>query len=111
MEEHKEFKLKSVSAKDILGAMQLWIFNTKNRKLGCYHAFDAGGLSVKGSSLVNFNERRSVQKTLRKPEAILPEILKGGKVYLRNALDGIRAVESGLTGRLNSHIILVRVIK
>lgn len=111
MEEHKEFKLKSVPAKDIIGAMQLWVFNTKNRKLGCYHAIDADGLSVKGSSIINFNESKSVQKTLRKPEATLPEILKGGKVYLRNALDGIRAVESGLTGRLNADIILVRVVK
>jgi hypothetical protein len=111
MDEHKEFKLKSVPAKDIIGAMQLWVFNTKNRKLGCYHAIDADGLSIKGSSIINFNESKSVQKTLRKPEATLPEILKGGKVYLRNALDGIRAVESGLTGRLNADIILVRVVK
>ena len=111
MEEHKELKLKSVPTKDIIGAMQLWVFNTKNRKLGCYHAIDADGLSVKGSSIINFNESKSVQKTLRKPEATMPEIVKGGKVYLRNALDGIRAVESGLTGRLNADIILVRVVK
>ena len=111
MEEHKELKLKSVPIKDIIGAMQLWVFNTKNRKLGCYHAIDADGLSVKGSSIINFNESKSVQKTLRKPEATMPEIVKGGKVYLRNALDGIRAVESGLTGRLNADIILVRVVK
>ncbi len=111
MDEHKELKLKSVPSKDIIGAMQLWVFNTKNRKLGCYHAIDADGLSVKGSSIINFNESKSVQKTLRKPEATLPEILKGGKVYLRNALEGIRAVESGLTGRLNADIILVRVVK
>jgi hypothetical protein len=111
MDEHKELKLKSVPAKDIIGAMQLWVFNTKNRKLGCYHAIDADGLSVKGSSIINFNESKSVQKTLRKPEATLPEIMKGGKVYLRNALEGIRAVESSLTGRLNADIILVRVVK
>jgi len=111
MEEYKELKLKSVPTKDIIGAMQLWVFNTKNRKLGCYHAIDADGLSVKGSSITNFNESKSVQKTLRKPEATMPEIVKGGKVYLRNALDGIRAVESGLTGRLNADIILVRVVK
>jgi hypothetical protein len=111
MEEYKELKLKSVPTKDIIGAMQLWVFNTKNRKLGCYHAIDADGLSVKGSSIINFNESKSVQKTLRKPEATMPEIVKGGKVYLRNALDDIRAVESGLTGRLNADIILVRVVK
>ena len=106
-----EFKVSSIKPREIIGAMQLWVFNTKNRKLGCYHAIDADGLSIKGSSIINFNESKSVQKTLRKPEATLPEILKGGKVYLRNALDDIRAVESGLTGRLNADIILVRIVK
>ena len=109
--EFPDLKLKSIAPKDIIGASQLWVFNTKNRKLGCYHAIDADGFSVKGSTLLNYNEVKSLQKTLRKPEATLPEILKGGKVYLRNALDGIRAVESGLTGRFNSDTILVRVVK
>ena len=78
---------------------------------GCYHAIDADGFSVKGSSLLNYNESKSIQKTLRKPAEILPQILKGGKVYLRNALVDIRSVEVGLTGRLNADTILVRIIK
>jgi hypothetical protein len=91
--------------------MALWVYNTKTRKLGCYHAEDAGGFSVKGTSLTNFNETKSVQKKLRKPETTLPEVLNGGKVYLRNAMDNIRAVESALTGRINDDTILVRCIK
>ena len=76
-----------------------------------YHAEDAGGLSVKGSSIVNFSESKSVQKTLRKPDAMIPEVLKGGKVFLRNVLDGIKAVESKLNGRINADTILLRVMK
>lgn len=106
-----ELKLVSVKPTDIIGAMQLWVYNTKNRKLGCYHAEDAGGLSVKGSTILNFNETKSAQKTLRKPAEMLPEVLKGGKVFLRNVIESIRAVESGLTGRLNDDIILLRTIK
>jgi len=34
-----------------------------------------------------------------------------GKVLLRNYMDGIRAVESALTGRLNSDTILLRILK
>jgi hypothetical protein len=109
--EFPDLKLTSIAPKDIIGASQLWVFNTKNRKLGCYQAIDADGFSVKGSTLLNFNEVKSIQKTLRKPEATLPEIVKGGKVYLRSALDNIRAVESGLTGRFNSDTILIRVVK
>ena len=110
-QEFVELKLKSVTPKEVIGAMQVWVYNTKTRKLGCYHAEDAGGISVKGSSLLNFNETKSVQKKLRKPEVTLPEVLKGGKIYLRSAIDNIKAVDSALTGRINGDTILVRCIR
>ena len=109
--EFKDLSLTSVKSTDIIESMQLWVYNTKTRKLGVYHAEDAGGLSVKGSSIVNFSETKSMQKTLRKPEVMLPEVLNGGKVFLRNAIDSIKAVESKLTGRINADTILLRVMK
>jgi hypothetical protein len=109
--EFKDLSLTSVKSTDIIESMQLWVYNTKTRKLGVYHAEDAGGLSVKGSSITNFSESKSVQKTLRKPEVFLPEVLKGGKVFLRNAIEGIKAVESKLTGRINADTILLKVLK
>lgn len=111
MEKFDELKLTSVAPKDIIGAMSLWVYNVKTRKMGCYHAADAGGLSIKGSTLLNFNETKSVQKKLRKPEKMLPDVLSGGKVFLRNVIDSIRAVESPLTGRLNADTILLKVTK
>ena len=111
LDKFEELKLESVSPKDIIGALQLWVYNTKSRKLGCYNAEDAGGLSVKGSTILNFNESKSTHKKLRKPEVTLPQVLTGGKVYLRNALDEIKAVASPLNGRLNTDTILLRTIK
>ena len=106
-----ELKLVSVDPKTIVGANQLWVYNTKTRKLGCYNAEDAAGLSIKGSTLQNFAESKSIQKTLRKPAVTIPEVLKGGKVALRNVLTEIRAAEGVLTGRINSDTILLRTIK
>ena len=111
MEEFKELKLKSIAPTDIIGTMSLWVYNTKTRKLGVYHAEDAGGLSVKGSSILNFVESKSIQKKLRKPEQMLPEVLNGGKVFLRNVMESIRAVDSKLTGRVNADTILLKVTK
>jgi ribosome-associated translation inhibitor RaiA len=108
---YEELGLTSIQSKDIIGSMQLWVYNTKNKKLGVYNAEDAGGLSVKGSAIVNFSETKSIQKTLRKPKDILPKLLSGGKVALRNILGDIRAVESSLTGRINSDTILLRIVK
>ncbi len=111
MPEFKELKLTSIKPVDIIGAMSLWVYNTKTRKLGVYHAEDAGGLSVKGSSILNFVESKSVQKKLRKPEQMVPEVLNGGKVFLRNVMESIRAVDSKLTGRINADTILLKVTK
>jgi len=87
------------------------VYNIKTRKLGVYQAADAAGLNVKGSSIQNFAESKSVSKKLRKPSVTIPEVLKGGKVALRNILNDIRAVESALTGRINNDTILLRTVK
>jgi hypothetical protein len=109
--EDNEYKAASINPVDIIGAVQLWVFNTKTRKLGCYNAADSGGLNVKGTTIINFVEETSMQKTVRKPEIVLPATLKAGKVALRKVLSDINAVEQALTGRINSDTILLRVIK
>lgn len=106
-----EYKIASVNPTDIVGSSQLWVFNTKTRKLGVYNAIDESGLTVKGTTIQNYNETTSVQKTLRKPDVTLPELIKAGKVTLRKLLSNINAVEQTLTGRINSDTILVRIIK
>jgi hypothetical protein len=106
-----ELKLVSIDPKTIIGASSLWIYNTKTRKLGVYQAADAAGLNIKGSTIQNFAESKSVSKKLRKPNVTIPEVLKGGKVALRNVLNDIRAVESALTGRINADTILLRTVK
>jgi hypothetical protein len=109
--EFKEMNLVSVEPEKIVGAQSLWVFNTKTRKLGVYQAEDVTGLSVKGSSITGFSETKSVQKTVRKPESLVPKVVEGGKVFLRNVLSEIKAVESKLTGRINGDTILLRVMK
>ena len=109
-DKHDEFKLVSIKPKDIIGGMQLWVFNTKNKKLGVYHADDAGGFSVKGTTITNYTESKSISKTVRKPGEMLPEVLKAGKIALRNILSGIATKETLLNGRINKDIVLLRVL-
>jgi hypothetical protein len=106
-----ELGLKSISPADILGASQLWVYNTKTRKLGVYHAEHAGGLAVKGSAITDFVPSKSVQKILRKPAEKVPEVLKAGKLALRTFMDDIKTAETGLTGRINADTILLRIVK
>ena len=104
-------KLKLVSANpvDIIGSQEVWVFNIKTRKLGKYVAKEYAELSVKGTSIVNFDENKSVQKTLRKPEEQLKEFKAAGKVVLRKFLDDIKAVDIKLNGRINEETVLLKV--
>ncbi len=107
----EDLKISSINPSDILGSSQLWVFNTKTRKLGCYYAKDQSGFSIKGTTLLNFNEESSVQKNVRKPDVIIPDIIKSGKIAIKKLFVAINSVEQQLTGRLNADTILLKVIK
>ena len=107
---HAELKIVSINPAEIVGATELWIYNTKYRKLGKYVAEAYKTLSVKGTSIINFDESKSVCKTLRKPEEQLREFAKAGKVQLRKFLDDVKATESRLNGRMNAEIVLLKAV-
>ena len=109
MKTNEPLKLVSINPTDIVGAGELWVYNSKTRKLGKYVAAEYQTLSVKGTTIINFNESQSVCKTLRKPEEKLKEFKAAGKVQLRKFLDDINATDTMMNGRLNEETILLKV--
>lgn len=110
LKEEKTLKLVSINPVDIIGAQELWCYNTKTRKLYKYIADSlTGPLGVKGTSIINFDTTKSVGKTLRKPDEKLKEFAKATKVQLRKFLDEIKATETVGNGRMNSDIVLLKV--
>lgn len=110
LKNHSEYGIVSIRPVDIVGAEQLWIFNVKTRKLGVYNAEYGSTLSIKGTTVVNFDKVTSVAKTLRKPKEKCSELLKSGKVQLRKFIDGIKATQINLNGRINADTVLLRVV-
>jgi hypothetical protein len=107
-----ELGLTSIAPKDIVGATTLWVYNTKTRKLGVYHASTIDQqLSVKGSTIVGWDPKISVAKTLRKPAEQIKAFKDSGKVQLRTFLSKIKATEIKLNGRINADTILLRTDK
>jgi hypothetical protein len=102
-------KLVSINPVDIIGSKELWVYNTKSRKLGRYVAGEFNDLGVKGTSITGFDEHKSVMKTLRKPEEKLKEFKSAGKVALRKFLDDINATDTKMNGRINEEIVLLKV--
>lgn len=108
----KELNLVSINPVDIIGSQQLWVYNTKTRKLGRYQAAaDAGQMTIKGSAIIGYDEKASVAKTLRKPAEQLKSFNSAGKVALRGFLDTIKTTEVIMNGRINTDTILLKVQK
>ena len=103
-------KLVSINPADIIGAQELWIFNSKTRKLGKYVAAEFQELGIKGTTITGFSEMKSVQKTLRKPAEQLKAFKEAGKVVLRKFLEEINAVDTKMNGRINEEIMLLKVV-
>lgn len=108
--EDKELKLKSVPATRMIGSEGLWTYHRGNRMLTYYVADDASGLGAKGCAILNYSKTKSRAKKLRKPEEILPQVLAGGKVVLKNLFDELTTKNAKVTGRVNKETLLVRVI-
>lgn len=102
-------KLVSINPIDVIGAKELWVYNTKSRKIGRYVATEYMELGIKGTTITGFNENSSIMKTVRKPEEKLKEFKAAGKVQLRKFLDDINATEARMNGRINEEIILLKV--
>jgi hypothetical protein len=113
-----KFKLASVQPDQIIGASELWTFNIKTRKLGKYIAKNidpkgmgraGSGLSVKGTTIIGYDETASVQKTLRKPIDQLKDFKAAGKVKLRTFIDDIATTDTKMNGRINLDTVLLKV--
>ena len=101
--------LASINPVSILEANELWVYNTKNRKLMHYVAEPmVGGLGVKGTSIVGYDNAKSTQKTIRKPE-----ILKGADKLARTKFEKLykelTTTDTACNGRINEHCILIKV--
>jgi hypothetical protein len=105
MKEFADLKLKSCKPEDIITSTELWVYNTKYRKVTVYKS-DGGMLSVKGTTILGFDVKESKTMTLRKPE----EFFKGlamGKRALNGAFKKLTTKPTTPNGRINEECILL----
>ena len=111
LKEFNELKLVSVSPENVIGASSIWIYNVKTRKLSILNSTADNPLTIKGSSVVNYDEATSISKTLRKPEETLQQVLTGTKTSLKKLMSSLSTKESVAVGRSNSDTIILRYFK
>lgn len=111
MKDYDEYSLVSINPEKIIGAEQLWVFNTRYDMLQVYNAETDAGLDIKGSTILNYDPSISVGKRCGRLAIKMLDMVKGGtKGALGKVMKEVTAVEVPANGRLNEHCILVRAI-
>lgn len=95
----------------ILESNILWTYNTKTRKLTKYEAPKDKKLSVKGTSVIDFDPELSYTKILRKPDDILPQIVTLAKKSLDITIRDLKTKATVPNGRINTTTLLLRAFK
>lgn len=106
----KALGIVGLPAEKIVGVTTAWVFNTKTRKLA---KFVASGekLSISRSSIINFDDKQSFAKKIRKPKEIITSVSTDGKAFVDKTINKLKSKPSKVSGRLNDHSIIVRVYK
>lgn len=110
MREFPELKLTSILPEQIVESKEVWLYNTKYKKLQVYRAIGEGVLTVKGSAIVGFEVATSGCKTVRKPEMVT-EYANMTKRTIGTEFKTLKTKESAANGRINKETIILRVFK
>ena len=111
MKEDKELKLVSVKPESIIGTFQVWLYSTKYKILRRLETNDPKGLSIRGTTVVDYVDSLSRSKSVRKPKQVLGEILTGNKARLKKIFEEFKGADYPLTGRINDDTIILRTVK
>jgi hypothetical protein len=106
MKEFSELKLKSEAPVKIIGASEVWVYNTKYKKLQVYRS--TGALSIKGTTILNYDVATSGSKTIRKPE-LVAGFASMTKRTLGTEFKNMKTKESAVNGRINEECIILKV--
>jgi hypothetical protein len=105
LKEFAELNLKSIKPEGIINSTEVWVYNTKYRRVGVYKA-DNGVLAVKGTTILGFSVTESKQFTLRKPA----DFFKGltiGKRPLNAKMKTLTTKSAVPNGRINEETIIL----
>jgi len=112
-----ELGIASIHPTEIVNANEIWIYNTKTRKLGVYHAHTkdprsmnrpGSGLMVKGTTILDYDKETSIQKTLRKPKEQISNWTGKAKTKFTKSFDELTTTGIKMNGRINENTIILK---
>ena len=109
--ESAEYKITSTSPAYIVGATEVYLFNTKTRVIKYLVTNNNDGFIVKGTSIKNYDEELSFKKKLRKPEETIDSINKVTKLRALKALKALKTADKPTDSRINADTVILKVNK
>ena len=106
-----DFKISSTSPAYIVGATEVYLFNTKTRVIKYLVTDNKDGFIVSGTTVKNYDEELSFKKKLRKPEETIDSINKVTKLRALKALKALKTKASSTDGRINADTVILKVNK
>lgn len=106
-----DFKISSTSPAYIVGATEVYLFNTKTRVMKYLVTDNSNGFTVSGTTVKNYDTELSFKKKLRKPEEMIDAINKTTKLRALKALKALKTKASSTDGRINADTIILKVNK
>ncbi len=82
-------------------------FNSKTRKLMVFHKSD-NTLSLKGTTLCNVDDKKSFEKTLRKPKEQIAQLLGLTKAKQLKFIESINSKKQIPSTRLNNNVLILK---
>lgn len=110
MQQSDEYKVTSISPDQMVGAMRVLLFNTKQRLLTELVSERAAGFEVRGTTLYGWDQERSRTVRLRKPDEFLPIVLTKTTRQYDKEWDKLTTKPQTTTGRINKDMIILRVM-
>lgn len=109
MKDSPEFKIASVDPTALVGAKRVYLFNTKYRVLTELISRGETGMTIRGTSLYDYDENLSRATKLRKPLEFLPLVLNRTPIQLGKEWKKLTTKATKFSGRISSDVIILKV--
>lgn len=109
MKQCPDYKLASIAPINIIGAMRLYLFNTKTRVITELISNAANGFEVKGTTVQGIDMENSRSVKLRKPEDFIKVVMNKTPRQINKAWEELTTKSTEANGRINKDMIIMRV--
>ena len=109
--QNDEYNITSVDPALVVKSRSAIIFNSKTRKASYYVSKGDEGLGIKGTTIQNYDEEKSICRTVRKPEQFINDVRRAeGSARIEQLYETrLKGKSFPLTGRLTSETLILKV--